>query len=78
MVRHDAISLHSGTNEAAFESFMKDELIPFFSEHYKGPTRSSIADLKGQALLEGDPRHRPLSVDNDLGWRPGSDSRRFL
>jgi len=53
MVRHDAISLHSGTNEAAFESFMKDELIPFFSEHYKGPTRSSIADLKGQALLKG-------------------------
>ena len=32
---------------------MNDELIPFFSEHYKGPTRTSIADLKGQALLKG-------------------------
>lgn len=48
--RHDAISLLSGVKEEDFEKFMKDELIPFFSEQYKGPTRSSKADIKGQSL----------------------------
>ena len=52
MVRHDTVNLHNRRDEAAFESFMKDELIPFFSEHYKGPTRTSIADLKSQAFLK--------------------------
>jgi hypothetical protein len=27
-IRHDAINLHSGADENAFESFMTDELIP--------------------------------------------------
>ena len=56
MVRHDIVNLHNRVDGAAFEKFMKDELIPFFSEHYKGPTRASIADLKGQAFLK-DTRH---------------------
>jgi hypothetical protein len=52
MLRYDTVNLHNGVDQAAFESFMKDELIPFFSEHYKGPTRVSISDLKGQGLLK--------------------------
>ena len=50
--RHDSITLHSGMKEEDFEKFMANELFPFFSEHYKGPTRTSIADLKGQSLFK--------------------------
>ena len=56
--RHDAITLHPGAREEEFERFMKDELVPFFSEHYKGPTRVSIADFKSHSLCKDtkDPR----------------------
>ena len=50
--RHDSITLHSGMREEDFEKFMVKELLPFFSAQYKGPTRASIADLKGQSLLK--------------------------
>ena len=51
--RHDSITLKSSVTEADFVCFMKDELLPYFSEHYKGPTRASRADIKGQTLLKG-------------------------
>ena len=50
--RHDAITLQSGVREEDFEKFMKEELIPYFSEVYRGPTRASRADLKSQSLLK--------------------------
>jgi hypothetical protein len=50
--RHDAITLHREVREEDFESFMKAELMPYFNERYKGPTRSSIADLTSQSLLK--------------------------
>lgn len=50
--RHDVITLHSEVMEEDFERFMKEELVPHFSEQYKGPTRTSIADLKGQSLFK--------------------------
>ena len=50
--RHDAITLQSGVKEEDFEKFMKEELIPYFSEQYRGPTRTSRADLKSQSLLK--------------------------
>jgi len=50
--RHDAITLHSEVNEEDFEKFMKEELVPYFSRKYKGPTRVSRADLKNQSLLK--------------------------
>jgi hypothetical protein len=50
--RHDAITLHREVREEDFERFMKEELIPYFSERYQGPTRVSIADLKSQSLLK--------------------------
>jgi hypothetical protein len=50
--RHDAITLQSGVKEEDFETFMKKELIPYFSETYRGPTRTSRADLKSQSLLK--------------------------
>lgn len=50
--RHDAITLHSTVKEEDFEKFMQDELVPFFSEHYRGPTRTSHADMTGQTLLK--------------------------
>lgn len=52
VVRHDAITLHGEVKEEDFERFMKDELVPFFSKQYRGPTRASVADLKGQSLLK--------------------------
>jgi hypothetical protein len=52
VVRHDAIALNREVKEEDFEKFMKDELVPFFSKQYKGPTRASVADLKGQSLLK--------------------------
>ena len=56
--RHDAITLHSESKEGDFERFMTEDLIPYFSEKYRGPTRVSIADLKIQSLLRDaeDPR----------------------
>ena len=51
-VRHDAITLQSEVREEDFERFMKEELIPYFSERYRGPTRASIADIKSQSLLK--------------------------
>jgi hypothetical protein len=50
--RHDEITLQSGVQEEDFETFMKKELIPYFSETYRGPTRTSKADLKSQSLLK--------------------------
>lgn len=50
--RHDAVTLQSGVREEDFEKFMKEELIPYFSEVYRGPTRASRADLKSQSLLK--------------------------
>lgn len=50
--RHDVITLHSEVMEEDFERFMKEELVPHFSEQYKGPTRTSIADLKSQSLFK--------------------------
>ncbi len=50
--RHDAITLHSEVRAEDFERFMKEELVPYFSEQYKGPTRASIADLKSQSLFK--------------------------
>ena len=56
--RHDAITLHSESKEEDFERFMTEDLVPYFSEKYRGPTRVSIADLKIQSLLRDaeDPR----------------------
>ena len=50
--RHDGITLHSEVREEDFERFMKEELVPYFSKRYKGPTRSSVADIKNQSLLK--------------------------
>jgi hypothetical protein len=50
--RHDAITLHGEGKEEDFERFMKEELIPYFSKRYKGPTRVSVADLTSQSLLK--------------------------
>ncbi len=50
--RHDEITLRSEVSEEDFEGFMKEELIPYFSERYRGPTRSSRADLQSQTLLK--------------------------
>ena len=50
--RHDAITLHSETKGEGFEGFMRKELVPYFSKRYKGPTRTSVADLKSQSLLK--------------------------
>jgi hypothetical protein len=50
--RYDAIVIHSGVSEEDFETFMTDELLPFFSKQYKGPTRTSCADLEGQCLFK--------------------------
>lgn len=50
--RHDAITLQSGVKEEDFERFMKEKLIPYFSAGYRGPTRTSRADLQSQSLLK--------------------------
>jgi hypothetical protein len=52
IVRHDAVTLLSEVREEDFESFMQEELLPYFSERYRGPTRSSRADLQRQSLLK--------------------------
>ena len=50
-IRHDAIALNAGADADAFERFMTRELMPHLAERFKGPTRSSNADLKAQSLL---------------------------
>jgi len=50
--RHDAITLRNEAREEDFERFMKEELVPYFSKRYQGPTRTSVADLKNQSLLK--------------------------
>jgi len=52
VIRHDPVTLSRGVKGDDFEKFMVEELAPFFSEHYKGPTRVSVADLKAQSLLK--------------------------
>jgi hypothetical protein len=50
-IRHDAIALNAGVDADAFERFMTSELMPHFAARFRGPTRSSKADLKVQSLL---------------------------
>jgi hypothetical protein len=50
-IRHDALALKAGVDADTFERFMTGELMPHFAESFKGPTRSSKADLKVQSLL---------------------------
>ncbi len=51
-IRCDAITLHDEAKAEDFERFMREELIPYFRERYKGPTRASYADLTNQSLLK--------------------------
>lgn len=51
-IRYDEITLHNEASEEEFEKFMKEELIPFFSQMYKGPKRGLYANLKSQTLLK--------------------------
>ncbi len=44
--RHDAITLHGEVREEDFERFMKEELAPYFSKQYKGPTRAGSRSQK--------------------------------
>jgi hypothetical protein len=61
--RHDAITLRESVRPEDFTKFMTDELVPYFSTRFKGPTRSSRADIKHQTVLEdGVNRHRYLWV----------------
>jgi hypothetical protein len=50
--RHDTITLNSNAKREDFEKFMKEELFPLFSKVFKGPTRSSKADIQSQFLLK--------------------------
>lgn len=52
-VRHDAITLHTGVQEEDFERFMKEELIPWFSDHFGNRITYPFLDLKSQTLLKG-------------------------
>jgi hypothetical protein len=58
LYRHDTITLLPGVKEADFEQFMTEDLLPYFSEKYRGPTRSSRADIKSQSLLKTADRDR--------------------
>jgi hypothetical protein len=51
IIRHDAITLRSEASAEDLERFMMEELIPYFSERYRGPTRTSRADLQNQSFL---------------------------
>jgi len=68
-IRHDAITLRNGAEEENFKEFMKEELIPFFSERYGGPTRSSKADIISQSLL------RDTKDNREWLWVTAWDSR---
>ena len=50
-IRHDAIALNTRVDADAFERFMTRELMPHLAERFRGPTRSSTADLKVLSLL---------------------------
>ena len=50
-IRHDALALKASVDIDEFERFVTGELMPHFAERFKGPTRSSKADLKAQSLL---------------------------
>jgi hypothetical protein len=50
-IRHDAMALNAGVDADSFERFMTSELMPHFAERFRGPTRSSKADLKAMTLL---------------------------
>ena len=52
LIRHDTVTLHADSAEQAFEDFMRNELLPYFGNAYRGPTRVSVADLKRQSLLK--------------------------
>jgi hypothetical protein len=52
IIRHDAITLRSEVSEEDLERFMMEELIPYFSEWYRGPTRTSRAYLLNQSFLQ--------------------------
>jgi len=74
IVRHDAVTLLSGVREEDFEIFMQEKLLPYFSERYRGPTRSSRADLQSQSLLKDTKgRRRYLWV---TVWEGSSESVR--
>ena len=60
--RHDAITLYGKVKDEDFERFMKEELIPHFSKVYKGPTRSSNADLQSQSLFRDTKGHKYLWI----------------
>ena len=60
--RHDAITLHQDVKKEDFEKFMKEELVPLFSQVYKGPTRSSKADLQSQSLLRDTKGHKYIWI----------------
>jgi hypothetical protein len=62
IIRHDHITLHSKAKEDEFEKFMREELVPHFSDHYKGPTRVSKADLKRQSLVKQNKGHKYLWI----------------
>jgi hypothetical protein len=51
-VRHDAITLHQEVSEEDFESFMREELVPYFNKAYTQPTRVSVALIRYQFLLK--------------------------
>jgi hypothetical protein len=38
IIRHDHITLHMKVKEDGFEKFMREEVVPHFGDHYKGPT----------------------------------------
>ncbi|MGH7450893.1 MAG: hypothetical protein ACRENG_06085 [bacterium] len=51
--RNDLIKLRTGVKEEAFERFVAEELFPFFSKKYAGPTMNTHAFLTSQSLLKG-------------------------
>jgi len=50
-IRHDALALNAGADVDAFERFMNDDFMPHLADRFKGPTRTSKADLKSMSLL---------------------------
>lgn len=61
--RHDAITLHESARPEDFTKFVNEELVPYFSTRFKGPTRSSRADIKHQTVLaDGKNRRRYLWI----------------
>jgi hypothetical protein len=51
--RNDPIKLRTGVKEEDFERFVTEELFPFFSKKYAGPTGNTHAFLASQSLLKG-------------------------